>query len=298
MICVTLSFSGSGTKCASEVRCQIRLLRLWLNGIGERNVGVEVSWYRKKLIPFQVGLLCLGFMLFIPPVWNLRSGHVIQTIWTKSQGKKIVKTGPSEKSWVPYRKISLHFIHAILVSEDERFFSHRGLDFYEIWESFLTNIQEGRFARGASTITQQVVKIAFLSRDKTIVRKLREMAGALLLELILSKEEILSWYLNLIELGDGVLGVGEGSRHYFQTNAELLNVIQSVHLALILPGPNRWSRGLRRHNLTRFGHRRFGIILNKMLLSGYVTKFQWEQAMASGNFGSPVQPYPVSSGKY
>lgn len=259
-------------------------------------MSIELSQIRKKYLWLVSGLIGLGLVLCVPPVWTLRSGSVSHTYWAKSYGKKSVRIGPLEENWVPYKKISLHFIHAILVSEDERFFSHHGLDFHEIWESFLVNIREGRFVRGASTITQQVVKIAFLSRDKTIFRKLREMAGAIILERLMSKEEILSWYLNLIELGDGVLGVGEGARHYFQTNAELLNVIQSVHLALILPGPNRWSRGLRRQNLTRFGHRRFGIILNKMLLSGYVTKLQWDQAMASGNFGSPVQAYPVNSG--
>ena len=138
-----------------------------------------------------------------------------------------------------------------------------------------------------------MVKLAFLSRDKTLIRKLREILGALLLELFLSKEEILTWYLNLIALGDGVAGAREAAAHYFATEPELLTVVESVHLALILPGPNLWSYGLRRRQLTAFGHRRFARILDKMLGSDFITRSQWKQAMAVGNFGSPVIVKPA-----
>lgn len=251
------------------------------------------SWLSAKK---SLSGMCLGIILiiilsliwFIPPVSQLSSGSVKLDRWRKSMGKVEELVGPKAEGWVPLSQVSLHAVHAILVSEDARFYEHIGLDYKEIWASFLTNIEHRRFIRGASTITQQLVKMVFLSRDKTLVRKLREMLGALVLEWSMSKEEILEWYLNLVELGDGVYGLNEGASHYFETNSELLTVSQGVHLALVLPSPNRWSKGLRRRKLTEFGSKRFSLILTKMLSAGYITDNQWEQAMATGNFGSPV----------
>ena len=232
-------------------------------------------------------IVCLSW--FIPPVHHFSHGSIKVDRWRKSLGKVEESVGPQKKGWIPLEQISHHAVHAILVSEDARFYEHFGLDYKEIWISFLTNVEHGRFIRGASTITQQLVKMAFLSRDKTLVRKLREMLGAMVLETLASKEQILEWYLNLVELGDGVYGINEGASHYFQTSSELLTVSQGVHLALVLPSPNRWSKGLRRRNLTEFGCKRFSLILTKMLAAGYITDSQWERAMATGNFGSPVR---------
>ncbi|NRA45703.1 MAG: transglycosylase domain-containing protein [Oligoflexales bacterium] len=244
----------------------------------------------------SLGITLLGLTLllictwwFIPPVHQFSKGSVKIDRWRKSFGKVEELVGPSAKGWVPLEQVSLHAVHAILVSEDARFYEHFGLDYKEIWISFLTNVEHRRFIRGASTITQQLVKMAFLSRDKTLVRKLREMFGAVLLEMLFTKEQILEWYLNLVEFGNGVYGINEGASHYFQTNSELLTVSQGVHLALVLPSPNRWSKGLRRRNLTDFGCKRFSLILTKMLSAGYITESQWERAMATGNFGSPVR---------
>lgn len=122
-------------------------------------------------------------------------------------------------------------------------------------------------ARGGSTISQQVVKMAFLSREKTLIRKAREVVGTLL-ETILSKDEIMEWYLNLAEFGDAVYGIEKASWHYFRTKPQLLSIEQAVHLALVLPSPNGWSKGLRRKNLTRFGHQRFRATSTRTALPG------------------------------
>src|SRR5690606_35698153 len=118
--------------------------------------------------------------------------------------------------------ISRHALHAIVVAEDARFYQHAGLDFAEIWASLKTNIRKGRYARGGSTITQQVVKVAFLSSRKNLIRKAREAVGAMLLELLFTKQEILEWYINLVQFGDGVYGIKEGCWHYFKTKPEQL----------------------------------------------------------------------------
>ena len=244
----------------------------------------------------KIALLCIAVCLvvtawFVPPVYWLIDGPVIVTRYTKKNGEIRVLVGPNEKDWTPFRKMSRHFVNAVVAAEDGKFYQHRGLDFLEIKRSYETNRRKNRYARGGSTITQQVVKMAFLGREKTLVRKAREAVGALFLEILIPKEKILEWYLNLVELGDGVYGIAAGSQHYFRTKPELLSIEQSVHLALVLPSPNGWSKGLRNQNLTRFGHKRFAAILLRMRQSGAITSSQWMTAVSRGNFGKPIAGY-------
>lgn len=247
---------------------------------------------RLRWVKWAVGLAILVFVVwFVPPVYRLKSGPVTVTRYTKQQGEVQATVGPQVKGWTSTKKISRHTLNAIVSAEDGKFYYHRGLDAAEILSSLRTNWQKKRYARGGSTITQQVVKMAFLGREKTLIRKAREAVGALLLELILSKDKILEWYINLAEFGDGVYGVEKGAWHYFKTKPELLAVEESVHLALVLPSPNAWSKGLRRRNLTPFGQRRFATILNRMRQSGYITKPQWIAAITRGDFGRPVTGY-------
>lgn len=227
----------------------------------------------------------------IPPVWLLQEGQITVTQWQHDKGKQDVKLGPAYDGWIKVDAISRHVIYAIIVAEDARFYQHPGLDFYEIEKSIKLNWRKGRYVRGASTITQQVVKVAFLSRQKNLIRKIREAMGALVLEKILKKNAILEWYINLVEFGDGIYGIKAAAWHYFRTKPELLTIEQAAHLALVLPSPNKWSRGLRRKNLTEFGHQRFKLIVTRMRKAGYITRDQWLTALATGNFGRPVRGY-------
>jgi monofunctional biosynthetic peptidoglycan transglycosylase len=247
---------------------------------------------RRRFLRLGIVLVALGLVLwFIPPVWQLLDGPITVTRWQRVKGETQAVVGPGQKGWTSSKRISRHALYAIVAAEDGRFYQHIGIDPAEMWASLQTNIKRGKFARGGSTITQQVVKMAFLGREKTIVRKMREATGALILELILPKDKILEWYINLAEFGDGVYSVADGAWHYFKTKPELLTIEQSVHLALVLPSPNGWSGGLRRGRLTAFGNRRFAAILNRMRQSGYITKVQWLTAVTRGDFGRPIAGY-------
>lgn len=213
-----------------------------------------------------ITLSILFTLWFVPFVPQLKWGSVNITRWSKSKGEIHIDIGPKEKDWVPYEKISKHLIFAVIASEDGRFFDHMGIDVIEVFKSLKLNLKKGRFARGGSTITQQVVKMAFLSQDKNLIRKAREAVGAILLELLLSKEEIITWYLNMAEFGDGIFGIERASQHYYQSSAQLLTIEQAINLALVLPSPNGWSVGLRHKNLTKFGHKRFRKIVKLMLM--------------------------------
>ncbi len=242
---------------------------------------------RRILLGVSAALAILAWW-FTPAVWRLPEGPVTVTRWQKKTGKIEATIGQGLKGWISTKRVSRHVLHAFIASEDGKFYQHGGIDWESIIESARYNWKHKRYARGGSTISQQVVKMAFLGREKSLVRKAREAAGTLLMELLLSKDEILEWYMNLAEFGDGVYGIEAGSRHYFHTKPELLTIEQAVHLALVLPSPNAWSRGLRNRTLTKFGHQRFAAILNNMRTSGHITAIQWETAVSRGDFGRPL----------
>src|SRR6187399_1449964 len=119
------------------------------------------------------------------------------------------------RSWVAYRKISIHLRNAVLVSEDSAFFHHSGFDWKQIRESAKRDWDEKRLVRGASTITQQLAKNLYLSTSRNPLRKLQEVFISRKLEQHLSKERIFEIYLNVIEWGDGIYGIDAASKRYF-----------------------------------------------------------------------------------
>jgi len=148
-----------------------------------------------------------------------------------------VESGPGTPGWVPFEAISPHVETAVMVCEDGRFHHHGGFDQEAIRNSFRENVRSGRFVRGASTISMQLAKNLYLSREKTLSRKLQEAVLTLLLEQELTKQEILELYLNVIELGPGIYGIGPAAQHYFNTSASRLSLGQALYLASILPNP-------------------------------------------------------------
>lgn len=241
---------------------------------------------RALLIVSFIGAALLYYLL--PPVWQLKEGPIEVTRWPKS-GQQTFMIGPDQQRWTPFQLLSRHLVNAVVVSEDARFYSHQGIDWIEIRKSLILNIAEQRYARGASTITQQLVKMAFLTSDKTLLRKIRESLGALLLEQLISKSDILTWYLNLVPFGDGVFGAEAAASHYFNTSAELLTIQQSTHLALVLPSPNVWSEGLRNKQLTEFGHKRYRHIIERLYEQKFITQTLMQAALKTGNFGGAIR---------
>lgn len=206
-------------------------------------------------------------------------------------GEKIVTIGPNQKDWTHIEDVSRHVLNAIITAEDARFYSHSGLDYTEIVNSLKKNISRGRYVRGASTITQQVVKLTFLSGEKSLFRKYREALGAILVEYLVSKDHILEWYINVVSFGDHVYGINGAAEHYFDTKAELLTIQQGANLALVIPGPNAWSIGLKQKRLTDFGHKRYAQIIERMWQGRMITHSLRLNALATGDFGRPVKGY-------
>jgi monofunctional biosynthetic peptidoglycan transglycosylase len=154
-----------------------------------------------------------------------------------------IDSGPGTPGWVPFGAISPNVETAVMICEDGRFHRHDGFDQEAIRNSFRENVRSGRFVRGASTISMQLSKNLYLTREKTLSRKLQEAVLTLLLEQELSKQEILELYLNVIELGPGIYGIGPAAQHYFNTSASRLSLGQALYLASILPNPKQQHFG-------------------------------------------------------
>jgi penicillin-binding protein 1A len=145
--------------------------------------------------------------------------------------------GPVEREPVPLEEISGRMIDAVLATEDAEFFEHDGVNHESIARAGLRNLQAGGVAEGASTITQQLVTLAFLDPEPTVERKVQEIVWAVEIEEQLDKEEILEAYLNRIYLGHGVYGVGAAAEHYFSRPASDLNIAQAALLAGAIRAP-------------------------------------------------------------
>ena len=146
-----------------------------------------------------------------------------------------------DQRWVPYDRISPLLRRSVLVTEDDAFFSHDGLDWNEIKASARRNVEAGHVVRGGSTITQQLARNLFLGNERSLTRKLKEVLLALRLERALEKRRIFELYLNEIEWGDGIFGAEAAAQRWFGVSAADLDPRQSALLAAIIINPRQYS---------------------------------------------------------
>ena len=216
-----------------------------------------------------VGLVAL-LWLTTPDVRPLRQPGCNLTIqvkdWKGNYHPFVV--GPANPRWVPLRRISPYLRAAAVSGEDQLFYRHQGFDFKAMQAAARRDWEEGRFAAGGSTITQQLAKNLYLTRSKSVVRKAREAVIAYYLERELTKRRILELYLNVVELGPDVYGVEHGARFYFGQGAASLNPKEAAFLAAMLPGPKVYNP----YKNLRKVERRSRRILRGMLWAGVLSK--------------------------
>ncbi len=184
---------------------------------------------------------------------------------------------------LPYEQIPPLLVQAFLAAEDAEFFEHQGIDYKGILRAMLKNLMAGKIVQGGSTITQQVTKTFFLTPKRSPFRKLKEIAYAFGLEKNLTKEEILSLYLNHIYLGNGAYGVEAASESYFNKRTQQLHLAEMAMLAGLVKAPSRYSP------VTNFkkAKDRQAYVLSRMLELGFITPEQKERAL---KFPIKVQP--------
>lgn len=184
--------------------------------------------------------------------------------------------------WVKLGDMSPYFKGAIILSEDWGFYQHRGVDFVQLRQA-LEDLGSKRL-RGASTITQQLVKNIYLTSERSLWRKVHEMILSLKVERYVSKQRILELYFNSIEFGPGVYGVRRAADHYFGVSAAALSPRQSAFLAMLLPNPKTYSISHRKRKLTPFAQKRVKEILQKMRLGKVISLAEYEVALSDSYF--------------
>lgn len=215
----------------------------------------------RKVWRVTAAILAAGFAyavyiyLTLPDVRALRTQTPASTAFMDLRAYESRRRGEpvrKDQRWVPYERISQNLKRAVLVAEDSAFWTHEGIDFEQLRESMEVNWERGEFARGASTITQQLAKNLYLSPSKNPVRKVRELLITRRLEAELSKRRILELYLNVIEWGDGIWGAEAAARRYFRKSAADLGPQESALLAAAIINPRVLDPG---HPSTRLRRR-------------------------------------------
>jgi monofunctional biosynthetic peptidoglycan transglycosylase len=193
--------------------------------------------------------------------------------------------------WRRLSDISPYLRHAVIDAEDARFWRHEGVDWEAVKQAAEHNWEEKRMAHGASTITQQVAKNLYLSPDRSVVRKLRELFIAWRLEDALDKERILELYVNIAEWGPGVFGVEAAARHWYGCSAGELKAHQAARLAVALPNPFKRSPKTRSRALDRKAAR----VVRALHRGGLVSEPELVEALqALGQAPTVVAPPPAA----
>jgi monofunctional glycosyltransferase len=171
-------------------------------------------------------------------------------------------------TWAPLDSIPKIIQEVALIAEDAKFFEHEGFDLEQIEYALVANHQAGKKARGASTITQQVAKNLYLSKEKEMSRKLREAVITLVMEHYLPKDRILEVYLNIAQFDEGVFGIREASRHWLKKELDELTQDEAINLVCLLPSPTKWN--LKKPNNAFLQHKRL-VLRNYAMYKGLRT---------------------------
>ena len=266
----------------------------------ERLLSIFLSPVRAfKVLCFSIGfvfLVSLGvfgisvysFVKALPQIGQLK----FRDLKMIAQGKVYDKLEADRKyyRWISLEDVSREYLYAIVISEDASFFEHSGFNFEAIANSLAENIREQKMAYGGSTISQQVVKNLFLTTEKTVTRKLKELLITRALESRFTKNEILEIYLNIAELGPEIFGVNAAASAYFKKTAKAINAAEGAFIALMLPSPKRHFYTIfQNKNLTRVKKKKIERVLRDMLYEEYLTESQYRNYTRYNYFGPMIR---------
>jgi len=214
-----------------------------------------------KKILLAVVIVITGAVLFISSV-KVNGYPKLNSCFKTSVSEKLLCSKSS--NYVRLEMVSKYFLDAVVMSEDDKFYAHKGFDWKELRKSMEANLRQFSFVRGGSTITQQLVKNIYLSREKTISRKIVEARLAQKIEKNHSKKLILEKYINAIEFGKDIWGIKQAANFYFDKSPAELNPLESLYLVVLLPSPVRYSRTFFDKKLSSYQEKRILSLLRRM----------------------------------
>ncbi len=232
----------------------------------------------------------------IPKPSYFRGPFAYVTYTEKGKDLRLI-TGQGTDRWTPLMAISPYVIGAVLTTEDGKFWNHKGMTIPEIKRAITLNLKKDALRHGASTITMQLAKNLFLTRERNVARKLQELFFVWYLESNFEKEEILELYLNIVEFGPSIYGISDAAMHYFGRDPSELNALESVFLIKLLPNPVTRHKSYDRNKVSK---RLMGIlhrVLETMKTRGHLTEIEYangiEQDIVFYREGDPFpEPRP------
>ena len=225
------------------------------------------------------GMIALKlYLISLPPIKNLNSLKPnIVTTFCASDGQVIKTFAAFTFSNVELKEVPEQLVQALIATEDKKFYKHPGYDIVGLGRSMVANILAGRVVQGASTLTQQLSRILFLSNEKTFTRKIKELQVAAQIEKTISKDKILEMYLNNVYLGSGAYGVKGAAKIYFNKNLDELTLPEMALIAGLPQAPSVYSP----YNNIELAKKRRNQVLGRMLKMRYIDKKTYEEAKAA-----------------
>ena len=203
-----------------------------------------------------------------------KRNEILPTILFDREGNQIEELFIQRRIPVAFERFPAHLIQALIASEDIRFFSHIGIDPFRMFKAFIANLEAGSFVQGASTLTQQTAREFLLTKEKQLIRKLREILLAFRMELQFNKTEILELYLNKVFLGNAE-GVEASSQGYFGKHVDELTLAESALLIGLLPAPSRYAP----HNNPELAHVQRNRVLKRMRDESFITAKEYTKVV-------------------
>jgi len=188
-------------------------------------------------------LLSIGVYFVYPDVSKLKKVNPKKTAFMEYRETEWQKQGKKKKisqQWVSLSQVSPYAVKAVIIAEDDKFWTHEGFDYEAIQKAIEKDIKKRKLAIGGSTISQQLAKNLYLSPSKNPIRKIKEAVLTWRIERYLSKKRIIELYINVAEWGDGLFGIEVASRTYFGKHASELTAKEAARLASVLPNPRKY----------------------------------------------------------
>lgn len=223
-------------------------------------------------------VLAIGFILIVAIFVMYISTWEDETAKFTFGNNLIEQVKARVPNYVTIDKVPQNLIHAVVAVEDQRFFQHLGFDPIGIVRAIVQNIKDGEISEGASTITQQLAKNLFLTQEKTLNRKVKELILAVKLEQIYTKEQILEMYLNVIYFGEGAYGIQSASRTYYHKDTWELSLEECATLAGLPQAPSAYNP--KKH--ADLAEKRKRVVMDRMKKFSLINKPERGYAVGSG----------------